>query len=768
MHQHIWKQGLAAALVLLLALPASAHTDMADHWARETAVRWTENGVLEAVDGQFLPEREMTRAELASALARLLQLETAAPNVYPDLPDSAPDAAGMLRCAAAGILQGNSGRMEPQRLVTREEAAVMLARALGIAPLQRVRADFDDASEISDWAAGYVAALAQDGILSGVGGNRFAPKAGITRASFATILDKAINSYIHTPGSRVAVGGDGLSIVSAPGVTVAGQSETLLALPGREGILRLEQAEIGTLRVASDGCGILVDEDASVQRLLVEADGVLVEVAAGGSVQTVELLGDGAMVFGEGDVRTVAACGADGQILTGGTTVRAAPESTGTVAGDFLLLAGAQIRTDPLEPDPAPEAPQQPIIVPVQPPMYIEVPVPQEPEEPEPEPEPDPEPEPLYTVTSTAAEGGTVAVDGGGTFTEWPRQITAVFVPDTGYVLQSAALSRPDLGTVDITDAVLQSTAGKPSGQYRFPILDEPAAGDYVFSATFVRGVRVDTMAELADALNHVTTEPGDTVLLGADIQLDEAIAADWGAVAEQFTGTLDGCGHTLYANGAHCGYLIRQTVEDVTIRRLNLVQGGAFVGLIGYANQLAPADGTADVLLEDIAVQSAGGRTVELLEGDSSFVSYVGGLPGTSVTFRRCVNGADLHIGGLGHGGIFIGGYVGGRRDNLGGQLHFADCVNRGTVTGTHLGFFTGDECDVIDTRWVTVSGCVNEGVLRATASCHWFAANEAGAGGALSASDQAVLSGGAANAGVMEVVPEPAPPAGEIVSET
>ena len=77
-----------------------------------------------------------------------------------------------------GLVEGvGEGRFAPERQITRQEAAVMLARAYtalgGVLP--EGEADFADMDQVADWARAGVAAVEALGVMQGVGKNTFAP-----------------------------------------------------------------------------------------------------------------------------------------------------------------------------------------------------------------------------------------------------------------------------------------------------------------------------------------------------------------------------------------------------------------------------------------------------------------------------------------------------------------------------------------------------------------------------------------------------------------
>ena len=83
------------------------------------------------------------------------------------------------KMAALGVVSGVGGnKFAPFERLTREQAAVMLSRlAFALGkPLPKQAASFADYNAISSWAAENVGQVQATGIMSGVGDNKFAPK----------------------------------------------------------------------------------------------------------------------------------------------------------------------------------------------------------------------------------------------------------------------------------------------------------------------------------------------------------------------------------------------------------------------------------------------------------------------------------------------------------------------------------------------------------------------------------------------------------------
>jgi len=96
------------------------------------------------------------------------------------------------RAAYIGVVTGvGDGNFAPERNLTREQAAVMLSRLAYILeqPLPAQAATFADNAQVSDWAADAVGQMQATGIMGGIGDNRFAPQGAYTREqSIITIM----------------------------------------------------------------------------------------------------------------------------------------------------------------------------------------------------------------------------------------------------------------------------------------------------------------------------------------------------------------------------------------------------------------------------------------------------------------------------------------------------------------------------------------------------------------------------------------------------
>ena len=251
--------GLSMGTPALAAARQDQLPDVAQSWAADSIHRWLEAGLVEGNDqGLFRPAANLTRGELATIFVRLLGLTEQAENRYADLKGDEWYADAILKCTAAGILEGDGENCNATQTITRQETMVMFARAMG------VRADsdpdlsrFTDGAQAADWSAGYLSVLTQMGILSGVeDGSRLAPLGSIDRASTMALLDKAIESYITGSAQVELADGNRFVVVNAGAsrsgsqVEVSGETAGLVVAPGSTGTkLTAQDLSVGTVQV---------------------------------------------------------------------------------------------------------------------------------------------------------------------------------------------------------------------------------------------------------------------------------------------------------------------------------------------------------------------------------------------------------------------------------------------------------------------------------------------------------------------------------------
>jgi len=179
--------------------PAESYTDTAGHWAEGTIKRLAELSIATVYPAPlFEPEAKVTRLEFAVMVARVMGLEPM--DEAPVFTDTAsmPEWSWPEVTAAyeAGIIKGMpDGSFAPDRLVSRAEMAVMLTRALEYAGKDITPGDhrFADEAAIADWAKDQVHAAARWGLIAGYPDGTFRPAGDTTRAEAVTMLERLLD-----------------------------------------------------------------------------------------------------------------------------------------------------------------------------------------------------------------------------------------------------------------------------------------------------------------------------------------------------------------------------------------------------------------------------------------------------------------------------------------------------------------------------------------------------------------------------------------------
>lgn len=171
---------------------ALSFTDIAGHWGESSIIRAaTQKLVSGYLDGTFKPNNPVTRAEFTVMLMGALKLDgTGAALHFTDQAKIGDWAKRSVALAVqAGIVNGyEDGSFRPDARITRAEMASMLAKALKVSLDANATTSFSDNEDIPKWAKGAVEAIRKLGIISGRGGNKFVPNDTATRTEAVVML----------------------------------------------------------------------------------------------------------------------------------------------------------------------------------------------------------------------------------------------------------------------------------------------------------------------------------------------------------------------------------------------------------------------------------------------------------------------------------------------------------------------------------------------------------------------------------------------------
>lgn len=153
-------------------------------------------------DGQFHPERFVSRAELASILVKAFRLDKRAAanqeNVIEvkDVPNTNPAFNDIQTVLKTGIMRGYRDHMFfPNQRVTRAEAFAIFAQAYGVFQfpdntIEAILANYPDVASIPVWARKSLATALNEGFVNTDAQNKINPLQPMTRGDMAYALSK--------------------------------------------------------------------------------------------------------------------------------------------------------------------------------------------------------------------------------------------------------------------------------------------------------------------------------------------------------------------------------------------------------------------------------------------------------------------------------------------------------------------------------------------------------------------------------------------------
>lgn len=170
------------------------------NWAVDAINYAKENGWMEGkTETEFYPKDKLTRAEFATIIYRILNLEkyTAKKYYYTDTQGHWAENAISL-VTASGYMQGyQDNSFKPEKNITREEVATVLSNMnLQIEETQTILKNQEEKNDVfldmktTDWSYHAVIKMAELGVLKGYENGKFEPKKDMSREEMAVVLSR--------------------------------------------------------------------------------------------------------------------------------------------------------------------------------------------------------------------------------------------------------------------------------------------------------------------------------------------------------------------------------------------------------------------------------------------------------------------------------------------------------------------------------------------------------------------------------------------------
>jgi len=170
--------------------------DINNHWAKESITNLVDKKIVSGyIDGTFKPNNLITRQELATIIMKALDIKPAVGDTVFKDNDKLPTwAKGYVKAAYDnGIITGyNDGTFMGSNQCSRQEVAVMINKAFKHGTTKE-QLRFKDSNNIGNWAKDYVAKALQLKIIKGYNDNTFLPNKMINRAEAVTMIFNSIN-----------------------------------------------------------------------------------------------------------------------------------------------------------------------------------------------------------------------------------------------------------------------------------------------------------------------------------------------------------------------------------------------------------------------------------------------------------------------------------------------------------------------------------------------------------------------------------------------
>ncbi len=172
--------------------------DINNNWAESYIKALYNDGIVyPKEDALYKPYENITRGEFAAYIVNAIGIGDAGKTTkYKDVSSENPYEKQINAATEAGLIQGFNGYFYPENSITRQDAAVIMKRALDYLNIGQTLysvALFEDRDLISDYAVNSVDIMYELNIMKGKPGNIFAPVDVTSRAEAAKIIWEFIN-----------------------------------------------------------------------------------------------------------------------------------------------------------------------------------------------------------------------------------------------------------------------------------------------------------------------------------------------------------------------------------------------------------------------------------------------------------------------------------------------------------------------------------------------------------------------------------------------
>ncbi|NGP46131.1 S-layer homology domain-containing protein [Bacillaceae bacterium SIJ1] len=183
---------LALIVIHMQRVDAAPLTDVNGHWAEDELNDVIEQGWMKGyVDGSFGVNRKVTRAEMATIMSRAFEQlpKQQSALAYTDVPTFHWAFDAIQYSSSVGLMKGaTADKFRPNREMTRAELAQMVSRLIPENEGDETIVYSDVPSGF--WAVEAINKVSLSGYLTGYSDQTFHPNKSVTRAEVAVVLDR--------------------------------------------------------------------------------------------------------------------------------------------------------------------------------------------------------------------------------------------------------------------------------------------------------------------------------------------------------------------------------------------------------------------------------------------------------------------------------------------------------------------------------------------------------------------------------------------------
>ncbi|TSI07374.1 S-layer homology domain-containing protein [Lysinibacillus sp. BW-2-10] len=187
-----------AALVASAIVPVASASGLNDFnsiptWAQDSVQYLVDSGAIAGdQNGNFNPQKSLTRAQAAVILSNVLGLEATGTENFKDVKEGQWFYDAVVATSPEIFTGDEKGNFNPSKSLTRQEAAKVLVDAFGLEGTADL-SDFSDASKVPAWSKSYLETAVANGVIAGKG-SLLAPTLSISNAEFATMTVRALDA----------------------------------------------------------------------------------------------------------------------------------------------------------------------------------------------------------------------------------------------------------------------------------------------------------------------------------------------------------------------------------------------------------------------------------------------------------------------------------------------------------------------------------------------------------------------------------------------